>query len=152
MNTQQLVERLQRIASGGPPPPTPSPTSPPANSSALAAATGAAEPASTATTVAELIADRAIDVILNLTPAPVHAAVISDALAAGKHVYSEWPLGANSAQASELAALADAAGVRHVVGLQGRKSPLVNYVRDLVADGYVGTVLAATLTVAGGEI
>jgi predicted dehydrogenase len=31
------------------------------------------------------------------------------------------------------------------VGLQGQWSPTIDYVRDLVADGYVGKVLTATL-------
>jgi predicted dehydrogenase len=40
---------------------------------------------------------------------------------------------------------AKSAGVRHAVGLQGQRSPTINYVRDLVADGYVGKVLTASL-------
>jgi predicted dehydrogenase len=36
-------------------------------------------------------------------------------------------------------------GIRHAVGLQGQVSPAINYVKDLVADGYVGRVLTATM-------
>src|SRR5205823_14148828 len=36
-------------------------------------------------------------------------------------------------------------GIRHAVGLQGQMSPAINYVRDLIAEGYVGKVLTATL-------
>jgi predicted dehydrogenase len=32
-------------------------------------------------------------------------------------------------------------GVRHVVGLQGQMSPAINYVKDLIAEGYVGRVI-----------
>jgi predicted dehydrogenase len=35
--------------------------------------------------------------------------------------------------------------VRHAVGLQGQWSPTIDYVKDLVADGYAGKVLTATL-------
>src|SRR3989454_10174678 len=35
--------------------------------------------------------------------------------------------------------------VRHAVGLQGQMSPAINYVKDLVGDGYVGRVLTATM-------
>jgi predicted dehydrogenase len=35
--------------------------------------------------------------------------------------------------------------VRHAVGLQGQMSPAINYVKDLVAEGYVGRVLTATM-------
>lgn len=96
----------------------------------------------------DLIASDDVDLVSVVVKVPHHFEYLKAAIAAGKHLYSEWPLGATSEQARELVALADAAGVRHVVGLQGRKSPLVNYVRDLVAEGFVGSVLSATLSVA----
>jgi predicted dehydrogenase len=40
---------------------------------------------------------------------------------------------------------AERKGIRHAVGLQGQVSPAINYVKDLVADGYVGRVLTATM-------
>jgi predicted dehydrogenase len=43
-------------------------------------------------TVDDLIADPAIDVILNLTPAHVHSAISTASLEAGKHVYTEKPV------------------------------------------------------------
>ena len=97
----------------------------------------------------DLIASDEVDLVSVVVKVPHHYGYLKSAIAAGKHVYSEWPLGANLAQATELADLANAAGLRHVVGLQGRKSPIVNYVRDLVAEGYVGDVLSVSLTVAG---
>lgn len=97
----------------------------------------------------ELIASDEVDLVSVVVKVPHHYEYLKSAITAGKHVYSEWPLGANLAQATELAALANAAGVRHVVGLQGRKSPIVNYAKDLVAEGYVGQVLSASLTVSG---
>ncbi len=72
--------------------------------------------------------------------APVMAAI-----EAGKHVYSEWPLGRNTAEAIRMRDAADARGVRQAVGLQGQTSPAINYVRDLIAEGYVGKVLSASL-------
>jgi predicted dehydrogenase len=63
-------------------------------------------------TVDELIADPSIDIILNLTPPLVHAAVTGEALAAGKHVYTEKPLATDAAEAAELARQAVALGLR----------------------------------------
>jgi predicted dehydrogenase len=37
---------------------------------------------------------------------PAHYSITKDALEGGKHVYCEWPLGANTREAEELAALA----------------------------------------------
>ena len=62
--------------------------------------------------VDELIADPSIDVVLNLTPPLAHAAVTAQALAAGKHVYSEKPLAIDEGEALALAAEADRLGLR----------------------------------------
>src|SRR5437764_8443743 len=67
------------------------------------------------------------------------------AIEAGKHVYCEWPLGRNTEQAAQMLDAAERSGVRHAVGLQGQLSPTLNYVKDLVAEGYVGRVLTATM-------
>jgi predicted dehydrogenase len=67
------------------------------------------------------------------------------AIDAGKHVYCEWPLGRDTEEAMRLLDAAERRGIRHAVGLQGQVSPAINYVRDLVAEGYVGRVLTATL-------
>jgi predicted dehydrogenase len=60
-------------------------------------------------------------------------------------VYCEWPLGRDTGEAERMLDAVERKGVCHVVGLQGQWSPTINYVRDLVADGYVGNVLTATL-------
>jgi predicted dehydrogenase len=60
-------------------------------------------------------------------------------------VYSEWPLGINLTEAEDLAALARSRHVRTAIGLQARSSPLLRYLRDLVANGYLGTMLSTTL-------
>jgi predicted dehydrogenase len=67
------------------------------------------------------------------------------AIDAGKHVSCEWPLGRDTAEAVRTLDAAERKGVRYVVGLQGQMSPAINYVKDLVADGYVGRVLTATM-------
>ena len=76
---------------------------------------------------------------------PDHYRPVMAAIEAGKHVYCEWPLGRNTDEAQQMLDAAERKGVRHAVGLQGQHSPTINYVKDLVADGYVGRVLTATL-------
>jgi predicted dehydrogenase len=61
-----------------------------------------------------------------------HAAFVRDAIAAGKDVYCEWPLTTNREDTEDLLARAEAAGVRHIVGLQRRLGPSARYVRDLL--------------------
>ena len=94
----------------------------------------------------ELVADPEIDVVDVCVRAPSHYEVAMAALEAGKHVFCEWPLGANSAQADEMAALAEAKGVRTMVGLQSRYAPSFQHLRQLVQEGYVGRLLSANMT------
>jgi hypothetical protein len=54
----------------------------------------------------ELLADPAIEMVVNLTIHHAHFAVTSASLRAGRHVYSEKPLTIDPAQASELVAIA----------------------------------------------
>ncbi len=95
---------------------------------------------------ASLAGDPAVELVVVSVRTPQHYAAVKTALQAGKPVFCEWPLAANSAQARELAALAQAAGVKTAVCVQARMSPVLTYVRDLVAQGFVGEVLSTTMT------
>jgi len=88
-----------------------------------------------------------IDLVVILTPALDHARLARIVIAAGKDVYSEWPLSTTTAESEELLALAKAKGVRHIVGLQRRFGPSARYMRDLVKQGYVGKMRSARMTV-----
>ncbi len=81
-----------------------------------------------------------------------HAKVIRAALAAGKHVLCEWPLGVDAAEAAELARVAGAAGVVHAVNLQGYQSPDARYVAELLAAGAIGRLESAVLVAAGDPL
>ncbi|MDX6495524.1 MAG: hypothetical protein QOE17_1510, partial [Gaiellales bacterium] len=65
----------------------------------------------------EMVASPEIDAVAVVVRVPSHYEPTRAALEAGKHVYTEWPLGRTTAEAEELAALARAKGVRTVVGL-----------------------------------
>src|SRR3954447_35343 len=83
-----------------------------------------------------------VDVCVNVT---AHYRLLPLALAAQKHVFCEWPLGASLSEAVELRDLAVAAGVKHMIGLQARAAPIYDYMRRLVSDGYVGQLLSCSL-------
>ena len=89
-----------------------------------------------------LAASKEIDAVAVVVRVPSHYAPTRAAIEAGKHVYTEWPLGRNTAEATELTALAKAKGVQTVVGLQSRVSPALLYVKELIESGYVGEVLS----------
>src|SRR5207302_6716306 len=54
----------------------------------------------------------------------------------------EWPLGRTTAEAVELAALAKAKGLVTTVGLQARVNPALMHMKEMVAAGFVGEVMA----------
>ena len=86
-----------------------------------------------------------VDLVTVSVKVPDHYRPVMAAIEAGKHVYCEWPLGRNTEEAMEMLDAAERRGIRHAVGLQGQLSPTLNYVKDLIGDGYVGRVLTATL-------
>jgi predicted dehydrogenase len=93
----------------------------------------------------KLVTQPDVDVVAVTVKVPHHRELVSAALAAGKAVYCEWPLGRDLDDAQAMAALAAEQGVRTVVGLQGRQAPAIEFVNELLSDGYVGEVLSTTM-------
>src|SRR5881394_2013905 len=93
----------------------------------------------------QLVTRPDIDVVAVTVKVPHHRELVSAALAAGKAVYCEWPLGRDLDDARAMAALAAKQGVRTVVGLQARQAPAIEFVQQLLRDGYVGEVLSTTM-------
>jgi len=88
-----------------------------------------------------MVASPEIDAVAVVVRVPLHYEPTRAAIEAGKHVYTEWPLGRTTAEAEELAALARAKGVQTAVGLQSRVSPTLMYLKEQIEAGYVGEVL-----------
>src|SRR5216683_1145488 len=103
----------------------------------------------------QLVTQPEIDLVAVTVKVPHHREFVSAALAAGKAVYCEWPLGRDLDDARAMAAFAAEQGVHTVVGLQARQAPAIEFVQDLLSDGYVGEVLSTTmvgLSVPGGVV
>lgn len=100
--------------------------------------------------VRDLAAQEDIDLISVVVRVPKHRDIVMAALDGRKHVFSEWPLGANLLEAQEMAARADEVGVTTAVGLQGRHDPHLSFIRHLHADGWLGRVVAVNVTMFGG--
>jgi predicted dehydrogenase len=93
----------------------------------------------------QLVTQPDIDVVAVTVKVPHHRELVSAALDAGKGVYCEWPLGRDLDGARAMAALAAELGVHTVVGLQARQAPAIEFVQELLSDGYVGEVLSTTM-------
>ena len=94
----------------------------------------------------DMLASPDIDAVAVVVRVPSHFQLTKDALNAGKHVFTEWPLGADLAEATELAGLARQMGVQTMVGLQARAAPALMYLKELVESGYVGEVMSCHLS------
>src|SRR5687767_14158909 len=94
-----------------------------------------------------MVQSKEIDAVAVVVRVPSHYEPTRAALEAGKHVYTEWPLGRTTAEAEELAALARAKGVRTVVGLQARVDPALMYMQEQIAAGYVGEIMACRVSI-----
>ena len=99
-----------------------------------------------------LDADTQVEAVVVAVRVPAHYELSKNAIEASKHVFCEWPLGANTKEAEELAALARKKNVRTIVGLQRRASPAYLYMRELIQQGYVGQVLAVNMMLMGSGV
>jgi predicted dehydrogenase len=90
-----------------------------------------------------VIARDDIDIVDIVTPGDSHAEIAIAALDAGKHVLCEKPLANTVAEAEAMLAAAERAaerGVTAMVGFTYRRVPAVTLLRDMIAEGAVGTV------------
>lgn len=92
-----------------------------------------------------LIAHKDVDVVVVAVKGPDHYPLVKQALLAGKPVYCEMPFGHTLDEARELERLAREHDVPTAVGLQGRFSPWVQQVREIVTTGRLGRILSTTL-------
>ncbi len=79
-----------------------------------------------------------LDVISICTPVDLHLEQTLAAIAAGKHVLVEKPLGLNSLETAEMLAAAELAGVQHAVCFESRWEPARLAAWELVASGHLG--------------
>src|SRR5256714_6600460 len=99
----------------------------------------------------QLVIQPDVDVVAVTVKVPHHRELVSAALAAGKAVYCEWPLGRDLDDARAMAALAAEKGVRTVVGLQARQATAGPFVQEMLRDGYVGEDLSTTMVRLSGR-
>jgi predicted dehydrogenase len=88
----------------------------------------------------EMLADASVEIVLNLTNPRSHFEVSACCLEAGKHVYSEKPLGMNSNEASKLVALAEERGLYLASAPCSLLSETAQTVWKAIKDGAAGKV------------
>jgi predicted dehydrogenase len=88
-----------------------------------------------------VLADPEVDAIVLATPHSQHTEQIVAAAAAGKHVFTEKPLGLTAADSARAVQACADAGVTVAVGYNWRQQPALREIRRMVDDGRLGRLL-----------
>ena len=97
-------------------------------------------------TAADVLANPDVDLVVNLTIPAVHVEVSRAAVEAGKHVWTEKPIGLDRKSTRELLALAAQKGVRIGSAPDTLLGPGFQTAKRAIADGVIGTPLFVQTT------
>ena len=81
---------------------------------------------------------REVDAVIIAAPSFMHCEIALEALALGKHVLCEKPVGRSAAEARAVAAAAARAGTTNGVGFTYLRMPLIRHAVDIVRSGRLG--------------
>jgi predicted dehydrogenase len=88
----------------------------------------------------ELVRRDDIDLVDINAPSDAHKEIALAAAKAGKHILCEKPLALTLADAREMLAAAESAGVKHMVGFNYRFAPAVQLAKKLIGEGRLGRI------------
>jgi predicted dehydrogenase/sugar phosphate isomerase/epimerase len=100
----------------------------------------------------DVLADPAVEAVVNLTIQHAHVEVVTRCLMAGKHVHTEKPLAPTFTEASKLVALADSLGLRLSCAPVAWLGESQQTAWKLIREGRIGTPRVAYVTVDWGRI
>lgn len=86
----------------------------------------------------EALDDASVQIVTVATPPSTHAALVHEAVAAGKHVLCEKPFAMNLSEAREMLVAAERAKVVHVLGVEFRFATAHELLRRTIASGAIG--------------
>lgn len=85
-----------------------------------------------------LVNDPAVEAIVIASPQSTHREIALAAIAAGKPVLCEKPMGRSLAESREMTEAAEAAGVVNMTGFNYVRTPATQFARQLIAEGAIG--------------
>lgn len=95
--------------------------------------------------VDDLADDPDVDLIVVSVRVENHYELAKSALLKNKNVFVEWPMAANTAEVEELAALAKKNNVQTFIGAQGRASPMMQKLKEIISSNKIGRVLSSSV-------
>ncbi|WP_170448731.1 Gfo/Idh/MocA family protein [Ruegeria arenilitoris] len=87
-----------------------------------------------------LVTDAAVEAVVIASPQSTHRQIAEAALALGKPVLCEKPLGASLEDSRAMVAAAEASGTVNMVGFNYIRTPASQFARQLIADGAIGDI------------
>jgi predicted dehydrogenase len=87
-----------------------------------------------------LVDDPAVEAIVIASPQSTHREIALAAIAKGKPVMCEKPMGTSIADAQAMTEAAEAAGVVNMVGFNYVRTPATQYARQLIQNGEIGDI------------
>ena len=93
-----------------------------------------------------ILADATVSAVIVCTETNWHAGVVPQIAAAGKHVFVEKPLGFAGADALEMAAAIEKAGVLFSTGYFSRGDAKLRFVKEQIAKGAFGKITRARMS------
>lgn len=87
----------------------------------------------------DLLADPAVDLVSITSPNGMHREMAVAALEAGKHVWCEKPMALSLEDATAMADAATRAGLATALGYGYLRNPALQFARQMIADGAIGT-------------
>ena len=88
----------------------------------------------------QAVDDPEVDIVSVTAPNFLHADICAAAAAADKHIWCEKPVGRDATEAARAAQVADQANIATMSGFNYHWVPMVQYTRQLLADGELGEV------------
>jgi predicted dehydrogenase len=82
-----------------------------------------------------------IDVVDICVPSALHREIALQAIANGKTIYCEKPVGLSGSEAREVAVAARQAGIASLTGYTYLRNPLIGLARQLIAEGTIGDIV-----------
>ncbi|TFK54359.1 NAD(P)-binding protein [Heliocybe sulcata] len=89
--------------------------------------------------------DPAVDLVVVSVKVPYMKKSLMPAIEAKKDFFVEWPVGMNLQEVTEVAETARSQGVRGIVGMQGRLSPIAKKMKEIITSGKLGTIRSSAI-------
>lgn len=88
----------------------------------------------------QLVADPAVEAVVIASPQHTHKEIALAALAAGKPVLCEKPMGASVSESLQMCEAAEQFGVVNMVGFNYIRTPATQYAKSLIEEGVIGDI------------